>query len=90
VESEIQKLLTKKNDNRYVLDVRGYTCPYPQLFLAKALKYVEKDAVLEILTDNPPSLETLPRSIKNNKQEYLGTEQDSPGVWRIIARKVNV
>jgi tRNA 2-thiouridine synthesizing protein A len=85
---EMQNLLKKVADDRYVLDVRGYTCPYPQLFLAKALKSVEKNSVVEVLTDNPPSLDTLPRSIKNNKQEYLGTEVHSPGVWKILARKI--
>jgi tRNA 2-thiouridine synthesizing protein A len=85
---EVQNLLKKVADDRYVLDVRGYTCPYPQLFLAKALKSVEKNSVVEVLTDNPPSLDTLPRSIRNNKQEYLGTEVHSPGVWKILARKI--
>jgi tRNA 2-thiouridine synthesizing protein A len=85
---EMQNLLKKVTDDRYVLDVRGYTCPYPQLFLAKALKSVEKNSVVEVLTDNPPSLDTLPRSIRNNKQEYLGTEVHSPGVWKILARKI--
>jgi tRNA 2-thiouridine synthesizing protein A len=85
---EIQNLLKKVAEDRYVLDVRGYTCPYPQLFLTKALKEVGKNSVLEILTDNPPSLDTLPRSIRNNKQEYLGTEVHSPGVWKILARKI--
>jgi tRNA 2-thiouridine synthesizing protein A len=85
---EMQNLLKKVADDRYVLDVRGYTCPYPQLFLAKALKSVEKNSVVVVLTDNPPSLDTLPRSIKNNKQEYLGTEVHSPGVWKILARKI--
>jgi tRNA 2-thiouridine synthesizing protein A len=85
---EMQNLLKKVADDRYVLDVRGYTCPYPQLLLAKALKSVEKNSVVEVLTDNPPSLDTLPRSIRNNKQEYLGTEVHSPGVWKILARKI--
>jgi tRNA 2-thiouridine synthesizing protein A len=85
---EMRNLLKKVADDRYVLDVRGYTCPYPQLFLAKALKSVEKNSVVEVLTDNPPSLDTLPRSIRNNKQEYLGTEVHSPGVWKILARKI--
>ena len=80
--------MKKVADDRYVLDVRGYTCPYPQLFLAKALKSVEKNSVVVVLTDNPPSLDTLPRSIRNNKQEYLGTEVHSPGVWKILARKI--
>ncbi|MEM1946159.1 MAG: sulfurtransferase TusA family protein [Candidatus Caldarchaeum sp.] len=80
--------LEKTSQKRYVLDVRGYTCPYPQILLAKALKQVERDAVLEVLTDNPPSLDTLPRSIRNSRQEYLGTENVAPGLWKITAKKV--
>ncbi|MCS6784944.1 MAG: sulfurtransferase TusA family protein [Candidatus Caldarchaeum sp.] len=85
---EIQSVLKKIDDKRYLLDVRGYSCPYPQLFLAKAFKAVQKDDVVEILTDNPPSTETLPKSIKNNKQQYIGTESIQPGVWKIVAKKV--
>ncbi|MEM4409620.1 MAG: sulfurtransferase TusA family protein [Candidatus Caldarchaeum sp.] len=66
----------------------GYTCPYPQLLLARALKEIERGAVLEVLTDNPPSLDTLPRSIKNNRQEYLEKETMAPGVWKITAKKI--
>lgn len=84
----IEQMLKKVDEKRYVLDVRGYSCPYPQLFLAQALKAVEKESLLEILTDNPPSTETLPRSIRNNKQEYIGTEVVQPGVWKITAKKV--
>ena len=84
----IEHMLKKVEEKRYVLDVRGYSCPYPQLFLAQALKAVEKDSFLEVLTDNPPSTEILPRSIRNNKQEYVGTEVVQPGVWKITAKKV--
>ncbi|MDW8084030.1 MAG: sulfurtransferase TusA family protein [Candidatus Caldarchaeum sp.] len=85
---EISTILRKVDGKKYVLDARGYSCPYPQLFLARAIKTLEKDALIEILTDNPPSLETLPRSIKNNKQQYLGTESVAPGVWKIVAKKI--
>ncbi len=87
MEQQLQNLLKKTGEKTYQLDARGYTCPYPQLLLARALKLIEKDSVLEVLTDNPPSLDTLPRSIRNNKQEYLGTETHSPGVWKILAKK---
>jgi Predicted redox protein, regulator of disulfide bond formation len=81
-------LLRRLEPNRYQLDLRGYTCPYPQLYTARALKEIEKDAILEILIDNPPSRETVPRTIRNNKQEYLGTETQGPGTWKILARKI--
>ncbi|MEM4302403.1 MAG: sulfurtransferase TusA family protein [Candidatus Caldarchaeum sp.] len=52
------------------------------------MKEIERGAVLEVLTDNPPSLDTLPRSIKNNRQEYLEKETMAPGVWKITAKKI--
>jgi tRNA 2-thiouridine synthesizing protein A len=80
---EMQNLLKKVADDRYVLDMRGSIhARIPSFSSRKALKSVEKNSVVEVLTDNPPSLDTLPRSIRNNKQEYLGTEVHSPGVWK--------
>jgi tRNA 2-thiouridine synthesizing protein A len=81
-------LLRRLDPNRYQLDLRGYTCPYPQLFTAKALKEIENGSVVEILIDNPPSCETVPRTIRNNRQEYLGTETIGPGTWKILAKKI--
>jgi len=86
--SSLEELLKKKSDVLYELDLKGYTCPYPQLLTAKAFTEIEKGSMLEIIIDNPPSLETVPRSIKNNGQEYLKTEQLGPGLWKIIARKI--
>ncbi|MCS7145258.1 MAG: sulfurtransferase TusA family protein [Nitrososphaerota archaeon] len=80
-------LLTKIGDERYRLDLRGYTCPYPQLYTIKALSQIELGAILEIEIDNPPSTETVPRSIKNNGQEYLGTEKVGASHWIIRAKK---
>lgn len=80
-------ILTKTDDMLYRLDLRGYTCPYPQLYTVKALSQVETGAILEILTDNPPSIETVPKSIKNNGQEYLGTEKMGATVWIIRAKR---
>ncbi len=84
----LKGLLSKRDEKLYELDLRGYTCPYPQLLSANALKTIETGSLLEIIIDNPPSLETVPRSIKNNGQEYVKTEQLRPGLWKIVARKI--
>jgi tRNA 2-thiouridine synthesizing protein A len=81
-------LLTKLEDQKYRLDLRGYTCPYPQLYTVKALNQIETGAVLEVLIDNPPSCETVPKSIKNNGQEYLGIEKIGASLWIIRARRI--
>ncbi|MEM0445038.1 MAG: sulfurtransferase TusA family protein [Nitrososphaerota archaeon] len=80
-------LLTKTEPAKYKLDLRGYTCPYPQLYTAKALGQIEPGAILEILIDNPPSCETVPKSIRNNGQEYLGIEKIGVSLWLIRARR---
>ncbi|MCS7117718.1 MAG: sulfurtransferase TusA family protein [Thaumarchaeota archaeon] len=80
-------LLTQLGDRRYRLDLRGYSCPYPQLFAAKALSQLEPGASLEVVIDNPPSVENVLRSIAKNGHEHLGTEKVGPSVWVIRARR---
>ncbi|MEN3047597.1 MAG: sulfurtransferase TusA family protein [Candidatus Caldarchaeales archaeon] len=80
-------LIAKLGERQYRLDLRGYSCPYPQLFAVKALSQLEPGATLEIVIDNPPSVETVLRSIANNGQEHLGTEKVGPSVWVIRARR---
>ena len=43
------------------LDVRGEICPYPMMRTVTALKKLSKDErALEVVTDHPPCLETIP------------------------------
>ncbi len=43
------------------LDVRGEICPYPMMRTVTALKKLSGDErVLEVVTDHPPALETIP------------------------------
>ncbi|MEM0051439.1 MAG: sulfurtransferase TusA family protein [Sulfolobales archaeon] len=73
----------KTNERKYVLDVRGYTCPYPVIYTRKALARLNKGEVLEVLTDNPPSCENVPRAVKDDGHEVLSVENIERGVWRI-------
>jgi tRNA 2-thiouridine synthesizing protein A len=42
------------------LDVRGEICPYPQVKTVAALRKLPPNEELEVLTDHPPTLETVP------------------------------
>ena len=43
------------------LDVRGEICPYPMMRTASALKKLSsEESTLEVVTDHPPALETIP------------------------------
>lgn len=43
-----------------VLDVRGEICPYPMLKAVEAMRAAPEGEVIEVYTDHPPCLETIP------------------------------
>ena len=77
----------KVSESRYLLDVKGYTCPYPVIYARKALSKLKPGDVLEVITDNPPSCENVPRAVREDGHEVLAVEKISGGVWRIVVRK---
>ena len=77
----------KVEEKRYILDVRGYTCPYPVIYTRKALTRLSTGEVLEVLTDNPPSCENVPRAVKEDGHDVLYVENIDRGVWRITIVK---
>jgi tRNA 2-thiouridine synthesizing protein A len=74
-------------ERRYLLDVTGYTCPYPVIYTRKAMSKLKPGDILEVLTDNPPSCENVPRAVREDGHEVLGVERVGDGVWKIVIRK---
>lgn len=69
------------------LDVRGEICPYPQMKAVEAMKKAKPDEVIEVYTDHPPTLETIP-----TQAERLGfavkIEEIGSGDWKLtLTRK---
>lgn len=68
------------------LEVRGEICPYPQVKTVTALKKLAPSDQLEVLTDHPPALETLPA-----QEAWLGYVAEIAEVgtaeWCIMLRK---
>ena len=65
------------------LDVRGEICPYPMMQTAQALKALAPhEHELEVLTDHPPALDTIPA-----QAERLGfsasIEEAGASEWRV-------
>jgi TusA-related sulfurtransferase len=59
-----EELKTKKPD--VVIDVRGESCPVPEMEASKKLKKMKIGEVLEVLTDHQPAVDvTLPSLAKN-------------------------
>ena len=77
----------KIGERRYILDVKGYVCPYPVIYTRKVLAKLKSDEILEVLTDNPPSCENVPRSVEEEGHKVEKVERVEEGVWKIVIRK---
>lgn len=74
-------------EGEYTLDVRGYTCPLPQIYTKKALQKMTTGDVLTLLFDNPSSGESIAALCENEGNEILAREVEGGSfTWKI--RKV--
>ena len=70
-----------------LLDVRGEICPYPMLKAMEALPKLAPGEALEVLTDHPPALQTIPAY--TSRLGYRSRIQEvASGVWKVIVEKV--
>ena len=70
------------------LDVRGEICPYPMMRTVTALKKLSGDErALEVVTDHPPALETIP-----TQAARLGfrtdIEESGASEWRLTITRI--
>lgn len=75
-----------KAGDKYVVDLRGLICPYPQLYTARVIKNVEKGAVLEIMVDYPQSCQTIPALAPKLNFSVLDIIEAN-GYWIIRVKK---
>lgn len=74
----------KKNESEYMLDVKGYVCPHPQIYTKKALEKLNSGNLLEVIFDNPSSGESIATMCENMDDEIIERhEQGGQFVWRI-------
>ncbi|MUN29020.1 sulfurtransferase TusA family protein [Sulfuracidifex metallicus] len=77
-----EELKTKKPDE--VVDVRGESCPIPEMTAGKKLKKMKVGQVLEILTDHQPAVDvTLPSLAKSNGYPYTIIKEGEVYKFRI-------
>lgn len=68
------------------LNCMGASCPRPQLLTMRALNEAREGEVVEMLSDNPNSVEAIPAMMLVLCSTHLVTIKDA-GYWRIYVRK---
>lgn len=77
----------KKDDGSYELDVTGYVCPHPQLYTLKSLEKMKDGMILEVLVDNPSSVESINQACNGKGYTILKTNSPKAGVTAITIQK---
>jgi len=76
------------SDGQYELDVRGYSCPHPQMYTKKALQKMSDGDELTLIFDNPSSGESIKAMLDNEGNELL-ERNDGDGLFTWKIRKVS-
>jgi TusA-related sulfurtransferase len=77
----------KKNEQILVdgtLDVRGESCPYPELYTLDAIKKLEPGKILEVIADCPQSFINVPESATRHGHKVLSTVKDGSNLYFYI------
>jgi Predicted redox protein, regulator of disulfide bond formation len=70
------------------LDIRGEVCPFTFVKSKLVLEEMERGQVLRVILDYPPSVENVPKSMREEGQEVLAINQLDNNTWEILIRKV--
>ena len=70
-----------------LLDLRGEVCPGPALKTLEALPRLAAGEALEVLTDHPPALQTIP-AYTSPLGYRSRVEEIAPGAWKLTIEKV--
>ena len=74
-------------EKRFILDVKGYSCPYPQFYVIKALAELKSGDILEVILDNQPSLAIVKQTAEKRGCTVLSTEKIEDNTWRIVIKR---
>jgi len=74
--------IKKVGENSYELDLRGYVCPYPQMYTSQALTKLPRGSMLKVIIDNPPSIENI-KSVAQKAGAKSVSVNSRGGEWDI-------
>lgn len=85
---ESDKELNTGTEVHKTLDARGLSCPMPILKSRIALKELEINQVLEILTTDPGSIDNIPKWASAIGQELISSEKLGSENYRFLVKKL--
>ena len=69
------------------IDIRGEVCPYTYVRSKLAIEGMQQGQMLEIILDQKPAVENVPRSMENEGHKILEVTQLNQTDWKIVVRK---
>jgi len=69
------------------LDTKGLSCPMPLMKLAKAMKGLQSDEVLEMFGTDPGTKSDLPKWCEKSGNSLLETEELENGIFKFLIQK---
>ncbi len=76
----------KTGDKSYMLDVCGYVCPHPQIYAKKSLEKMNEGDVVEIILDNPSSVETITQMCDQVGHDVLDKKTEGGKIFMKIQK----
>ena len=69
------------------LDLRGEICPFTFVKSKLIIEQMDIGEVLKVILDYYPSVENVPKSMKDEYQEVLAVKQIGENLWEVYIRK---
>jgi len=70
------------------LDLKGEVCPFTFVKSKLILEQMEPGEILKVILDYKPSVENVPKSMREEGQEVLEIKQINDNLWEVLVRKV--
>jgi tRNA 2-thiouridine synthesizing protein A len=76
----------KTGDGKYLLDVCGYVCPHPQIYAKKSLEKMAEGDTVQVVLDNPSSVETIVQMCDQVGHEVLERKTEGGKIYLTIQK----
>ncbi len=70
------------------LDLKGEVCPFTFVKSKLIMEQMEPGQILKVILDYPPSVENVPKSMREEGQEVIELKQIGDNLWELYVRKV--